>query len=158
MVAGHARALLGDGRRVVNPVTAFYHGGIPGLRPGDLIEPGYDRPHHPGCPWCEARATEKDGGARALVDGLSREHGVYITTHRLYAKHYASLYGRGDLYRVEPVGEARPSAEDTLPTFVTAAARVQAVLDRAVLLTWSERRRLNREWAAADAQWQAVAR
>lgn len=29
-------------------------------------------------------------------------------------------------------------------------ARVVAVLDRAVLLTWSERRRLYREWTATD--------
>ena len=40
---------------------------------------------------------------------------MYATTDRLYAKHYASLWGRGDLYRVEPVGELLESTEDLIP-------------------------------------------
>lgn len=126
----------------------YYHGGVPYLRPGDLIGPGHDRRTHDGCPWCEARA---DGGAHLGIDGPSGEPDrVYATTSRLYAKHYASLWGRGDLYRVDPVGEATPSTEDTFPSITAPALRVVAVLDRAVLLTMTERRRLGREWHAAD--------
>ena len=73
-----------------------------------------------------------------------------MTSRRLYAKHHASLWGRGDLYRVEPVGDVEPSAEDTIETVVCAAARVVAVYDRAVLLSMTERRRLWREWGEAD--------
>lgn len=126
----------------------LFHGGIPGLRVGDLIEPGHGRRHHDGCPWCEARAK---GEAHLGMDGPSqRQDRVYATSSRLYAKHYASLWGRGDLYRVEPVGEAERSTEDSIETWCAPALRVVAVLDRAVLLTMSERRRLDREWAAAD--------
>ncbi|QNJ58119.1 ADP-ribosyltransferase [Gordonia phage Bunnybear] len=126
----------------------LFHGGVPGLRPGDLIRPGHERNHHDGCPWCEARAR---GEAHEGMDGPSqRTDRVYATPNRLYAKHYASLFGRGDLYRVEPVGEVDRSTEDTIETWCAPALRVIAAVDRAVLLTRSERRRLLREWGDAD--------
>lgn len=126
----------------------LFHGGKPDLRVGDLIEPGHERMAHPGCPWCEARTR---GAAHLGIDGPAEDADrVYCTTNRLYAKHYASLWGRGDLYRVEPVGELVPSTEDTLESFKAPALRVAAVIDRVVLLTNSERRRLFREWGAAD--------
>ena len=84
------------------------------------------------------------------MDGPSLMSGVYFTSSRLYAKHYASLWGRGDLYRVEPVGDAVPSSEDSFETWVAPAARIIAVLDRAVLLTNTERRKLSKLWEAAD--------
>lgn len=128
--------------------TRLFHGGVPGLRLGDIITPGHDRQAHEGCPWCEARAK---GEAHQGMDGPSqRADRVYATTNRLYAKHYASLWGRGDLYRVDPVGEVERSAEDTIESYCAGQLRVVAVIDRAVLLTPSERRRLNREWGAAD--------
>ena len=127
----------------------LFHGGVPGLRPGDLIEPGHERRAHDGCPWCEARAR---GEAHVGLDGPSEHRDrVYATTNRLYAKYYASLWGRGDLYRVDPVGTAERSTEDTIESWHAPAFRVVAVLDRAVLLTVSERRRLFREWGEADA-------
>lgn len=126
----------------------LFHGGIPGLRVGDIIEPGHDRHPHPGCPWCEARAN---GDAYRGIDGPSLDSDrVYCTTNRLYAKHYASLWGRGDLYRVEPVGPLVESTEDTVESFKAHALRVVAVYERAVRLTNTERRRLWREWGAAD--------
>lgn len=129
----------------------LWHGGYPGLRPGDLIEPGHARRSHDGCPWCEARAAEAAGGPRPVVDGLALEQGrVYMTSDREYARHYASLWGRGDLYRVEPVGDVARSTEDTIESWTAPAARVIAVYDRAVLLTWSQRRALHRRWTAAD--------
>ena len=42
------------------------------------------------------------------------------------------------------------STEDSLETYTAPAARIVAVYERAVLLTMTERRRLDREWAAAD--------
>ncbi|MCM6776250.1 hypothetical protein NDR87_18850 [Nocardia sp. CDC159] len=126
----------------------LFHGGVPDLRVGEVIEPGHGRRHHDGCPWCEARAR---GEAHLGMDGPSQHADrVYLTPNRLYAKHYASLWGRGDLYRVEPMGELARSTEDSVETFTAPAARVVAILDRAVLLTMSERRRLYREWEAAD--------
>lgn len=139
----------------MTPATPrLFHGGVPGLRPGALIEPGHQRPARDGCPICAARnsgatAYVVDGGEAHAVDGPSqRGDRVYATEHRLYAKFHASMYGRGDLYRVEALGTAEPSAEDP-PAFGVWAApalRVLAAVDRAVQLTWNERRRLWREW------------
>ena len=128
--------------------SRLFHGGVPDLRVGDLIEPGHSRRAHDGCPWCEARAR---GDAHLGMDGPSQHAGrVYATEHRLYAKYHASLWGRGDLYRVEPVGDVQPSDEDSIPSVHTPALKVMAVVDRAILLTNSERRRLYREWGIAD--------
>lgn len=125
----------------------LYHGGVDGLRPGDILTPGHGRKTHDGCPWCEARER---GEAHQGIDGPSQVHGIYTTPHRLYAKHHASLYGRGDVYQVEPVGDVRRSVEDSIETWVCDQARVAAVIHRAVLLTMKERRRLFRDWGAAD--------
>lgn len=129
-------------------MTRLFHGGVPDLRVGDTITPGHERRHHDGCPFCEARAK---GQAHQGIDGPSqRQDRVYATTHRLYARHYASLWGRGDLYRVTTVGSVEHSTEDSFETVCAETLVVAAVLDRAVLLTHSERRRLNREWTEAD--------
>lgn len=132
----------------------LFHGGVPGLRPGDLIEPGHHRPSHDGCPWCAAR---EDG--TATLDPLPA-HGdrVYATPHKLYARFYASLYGLGDLYRVAPVGETLPSREDPIETHTAPAYRVTQVVDRAVRLIPAERRRLARQWEAADLETYGLAR
>lgn len=128
--------------------SRLFHGGVPDLRVGDLIEPGHSRREHDGCPWCEARAR---GKAHLGMDGPSQQSArVYATEHRLYAKYHASLWGRGDLYQVEPIGDVQTSDEDSIPSIHTPALRVVAVVDRAVLLTNSERRRLYREWGVAD--------
>lgn len=127
--------------------TALYHGGVPDLRPGDVIRPGNTRPVHEGCVMCEANAANKAVPGSPLTEHKDR---VYLTPNRLYARHYASLYGRGDLYRVEhPTGLIR-STEDSIETWHAPVAVVAAVIERAVLLTMSERRRLLREWTEAD--------
>lgn len=132
-------------------VLRLWHGGVPGLRPGDLIEPGNARRQHDGCPWCEARAAHAAGGEAPSIDPASGHPDmVYLTPVREYARYYASLWGRGDLYRVEPVGDVVRSVEDTIETWMAPAARVLSVPDRAVLLTMSQRRRLWRMWTAAD--------
>lgn len=128
-------------------MTAYYHGGVDGLKVGDVLEPGHARKKHDGCPWCEAR---ENGEAHLGLDGPSQRQEVYFTTSRIYAKFHASMYGYGDLYRVEPMGDVTRSTEDSMESFTAPSVRIAAILDRAVLFTWSERRRLDREWAAAD--------
>lgn len=123
---------------------ALWHGGVPDLQVGDLIQPGHSRDdRHPGCPFCEARKA----GTASIDLPSARADRVYFTTHRLYAKFHASLYGHGDLYRVEPVGEVERSAEDLFPSFVAPAARVLVVFAREVLLTPGERTAIYLEWA-----------
>ena len=129
----------------------LWHGGIAGLRPGDLIQAGHDRPSHDGCPWCQGRELQASGGPVPTIDTLAtHQDRVYLTPVREYASHYASLVGRGDLYRVDPVGELLHSSEDTIETWTAPTARVLAVVERAVLLTPTQRRRLLRIWTSAD--------
>jgi hypothetical protein len=130
----------------------YYHGGRPGLRVGDVITAELGgRPIHDGCPYCEDRDREAHGGEKGLIDHLpAQKDRVYATPVRLYAKYYASLWGRGDLYRVSPVGEPVRSDEDTFPAFHAEGWRIESVYERAVLLTWTERRRLYREWGEAN--------
>ena len=110
-------------------MTAYYHGGIGGLRPGAMLVPS---PPHvtDGCPICVARAAGRvctvaeyrlwleAFGERAVpvlrslsdakpsdpIDPPSGRQALYITTDLRYARWYAAR-SEGDLYRVEPVGE-----------------------------------------------------
>lgn len=123
----------------------FYHGGAPGLKPGEFIDPEQERKMHEGCKWCEARM---DGTAQH--DTLSQHSEVYFTEDKLYAKYYASMYGRGWLYLVEPVGEYVQSEEDRVPSFRAKQVRVVRVIEKAILLTMNERRVLWKEWGEFD--------
>lgn len=124
----------------------YWHGGQPGLRPGDFIVPS--EPHYlDDCPICQA----KKAGVSTAIDPLSsRPDRVYVTTDREYARFYASKYYRGDLYCVEPLGEIEPSKEDHFPTWTCERARVVSVYDRYVQMTNKQRRSLLRRWKRAD--------
>lgn len=126
----------------------LFHGGVPGLRPGDILDPGHERKEHDGCPWCAARAAGHAGPEG--IDPPSTHQAVYMTPHRLYAAYHASLWGRGDLYQVEPIGELVRSTEDSIETWCAPTAVVLVAIDRVVTLTMNERRRLSRHWQAAD--------
>lgn len=125
----------------------LWHGGAPGLRVGDLLLPGNSRRIHEGCAFCAAR---ENGGTVAGIDPPSAKRAVYVTSDKGYARYYASLWGYGDLYIVEPVGPAEVSPEDHFPSWTTEAARVVAVYQRAIQLTWTQRRALFRRWEIAD--------
>lgn len=121
----------------------FYHGGAPGLRPGDIIEPrpaGDERHYVDGCETCEARRR----GEQRADDDLD-PHLVYVTTDREYARLYASGYPRGGLYRVE-VADDEPMAPspdpEPVPSWGVRQATVVAVLDPLVRMTPAELRRL----------------
>lgn len=120
-----------------------YHGGAPGLRPGDLIvpRPPGDTAHLvDGCPVCQARRA----GAPLPDDDLDPAL-VYVTTDREYARLYAAGYPRGALYRVEPIGD-RVDSPDPMPSWGVTSARVVAVLDALVQLSPAEVRRMLRRW------------
>lgn len=116
----------------------LYHGGVAGLRPGDVIEP-HETKRFDDCPTCQA-----GGDASHLPDR------VFATPVRLYAKHFASKWGHGWLYSVEAVGELVRSEMDSFESYHAAMFRVVGVCEREVLLTMSERRRLMRLWTEAD--------
>ncbi|MEU0275977.1 hypothetical protein [Streptomyces sp. NPDC006307] len=130
----------------------YFHGGVPGLNPGDLLAP-----HRPntvdGCPICAAKAA----GEQPIVPGLGnvdplteRPDRIYITTDREYARFYASKWWLGDLYAVEPMGEVEESTEDLFPTWCAQGAVVVSVVSRAVRLTGKQRRTLLRRWGALE--------
>jgi len=90
-------------------VTAYFHGGIPGLAAGDRVLP----PSMTGTP-----TTADYGGA-----GVCRRDRVYATTELRFARVYAALApfgGRGDVYEVElddpiePDGEGDSAAGDSV--------------------------------------------
>lgn len=127
----------------------YFHGGFPGLKPGDIIRPMPDgqRRNHNDCAICRARNS---GEASPLDSAPAHPDRVYITTDRLYGRFYASLAVRGDLYVVRPVGAMTASDEDHFPTWIAAEAEVVSVYDRAVQLTAGQRRQLLRRWIEAD--------
>jgi len=116
----------------------LYHGGAPGFRAGDRITP-HETKRCDGCPICAA-----GGDANHLSDR------VFATRLRIYGKYYASKWGRGWLYIVEPEGPLERSVADPFETYHAAAFRVVAVSERGVELTMSERRRLYRLWKDDD--------
>lgn len=131
----------------------LWHGGMPGLRPGDVLTGGHERRTHPGCPFCEARSN----GRTLVVDGhpvdgpSARPDRLYLTSDRAYARFYASLWGRGDLYRVEPIGDLEVSVEDhAFPSWIAESATVLSAPERAVLMTMTQRRALLRRWKVGD--------
>jgi hypothetical protein len=123
----------------------YFHGGAPGLKPGDLIEPrppGEGKHLVDGCPTCEARKA----GAPIEGDGLDPTL-IYVTTDREYARIYAGGYPLGALYVVEPIGELTPSP-DPVPSWGCEAAIVSGVYDACVRLSPAQVRRAVRRYAA----------
>lgn len=124
----------------------LYHGGFPGLTVGQVLAGGNERRSHDGCAWCAARTA-----GTAVHDPAShRPDRVYVTTDREYGRFYASLYGYGDLYRVEPVGPVEVSDEDGFPSWTATSVVVRGIVARAVLLTPGQRRRLYARWTRYD--------
>jgi len=107
----------------------YWHGGFPGLRPGDLILP----------------ATES-GAVRTLtawgsLPGYDADHvrpdRVHLTTERASARVFAAAYPDGALYQVEPIGETEPDPDAPDEAIRCERARVVTVYDPCV--RWAER-------------------
>lgn len=131
----------------------LFHGGIAGLKPGDIIAPGHQAlKFHEGCATCEAHARNEHGP----WEPDTPQDRVYGTIDRQYARFYASKVGLGWLYRVRPVGELHESTEDHFPSFWAEEFEVVSVLERAVRLTMRERRRLFMRWGGNEREWQAM--
>jgi hypothetical protein len=127
-------------------VTRYFHGGKPGLDPGDVLVPGPPN-FLDDCPICQ---EVKAGRSTPFEQPTGSPDRLYITSDKEYARFYASKYPRGSLYVVEPLGELEPSTEDRFPTWKVLEARVRSVYDRCVVLTASQRRVLFRRWEVLD--------
>lgn len=128
----------------------LWHGGAPGLRPGDLIEPRPedDRRHLvDGCPTCQAMQSHE------RPEHLARPDRIYVTTDRVYASIYAAGYPRGALYRIEAIGDLEPTGhgpgwDDAAPSWAVPAARVISVYDACVVWGPKDVRRIERRYGA----------
>lgn len=119
-----------------NSLTRYWHGGVPGLRPGDTIRPA-----------ARLRATP-------LIYAVSHAHPsgeaysadpdlAYVTTDKTLAKAFAAkaLHAAGvggDLYNVRPRGPLEPDPDyDHHPgtSFTCTAAKIVAVVERGLTLT-----------------------
>lgn len=125
----------------------LFHGGAPGLSVGDVIVPGMAEARYvDGCPDCEAHKAGHHGPLSG--DPATPPEWVYASEDRQYARYYASRAVKGWLYGVRLDGEVERSAEDP-PEFKSWRGRravVTSVLERAVVLTMRERRRLFVRW------------
>ena len=121
-------------------MSVLYHGGAPDLQPGDHIEPGHSRDIHDDCPICRAR---REKGADA-IEGTGHPEQVYCTRYRDYAALYASMYGKGDVYQVRPVGELEASDEDFDGCYRCDRLVIVRDVERPVTLTPKRRRKVIR--------------
>ncbi|MGW5930545.1 hypothetical protein ACWF2L_30585 [Streptomyces anulatus] len=138
----------------IDPATLprLFHGGAPGLKPGDLIVPG---PPHvvDGCDICAARAAGRDyvvPGVGVIDPPTGRPDRVYVTSDRPYALFHASRYVLGDAYTVQLTADVEASTEDYFPTWCAPYAVVTGVISRAVRLTHAQRGTLVRRWGALE--------
>jgi hypothetical protein len=109
-------------------LTRYFHGGVPGLQPGDRLLPP------------AVTGTERTITRHAHELGASEEHArtdrVYVTTGRDVARVYAAFYPDGALYEVLPVDEmtADPDCRVDGVSWACTAAVVAHVVDPVVLL------------------------
>ncbi len=115
-------------------MSAFYHGGKPGLKPGDYIEP----PSVTGVRTFAGLCREINRWRRlprALLLPDCRDDRVYVTSSRAIAFDYACTYtllpffpGEGTVYRVIPEGRiTRDPGTPNPENFECERARVESV-------------------------------
>ncbi|WP_338683866.1 hypothetical protein QD712_25620 [Streptomyces acidiscabies] len=108
-------------------MSVYFHGGYPGLKPGDLILP----PDLSGTDHRLSRTAAELGGPAYST----RTDVVYVTTGRDVARAFAAFYPDGALYRVQPHGDLEPDPDSGIPglSWQCPTAEVIAVVDPAVL-------------------------
>ena len=121
-------------------MSVLYHGGVPDLKPGDIIEPGHSRDNYDDCPICRAR---REKGA-AAIEGTGHAEQVYCTTMRDYAAEYAAIYGKGDVYQVRPIGDLIESDEDFEGCYRCDRLQIVRIVEKHVVLTPKRRRKIIR--------------
>ena len=121
-------------------MSVLYHGGVPDLKPGDIIEPGHSRDNYDDCPICRAR---REKGADA-IEGTGHQEQVYCTTMRDYAAEYAAIYGKGDVYQVRPIGNLIESDEDFEGCYRCDRLQIVRTVEKHVVLTPKRRRKIIR--------------
>lgn len=97
----------------------WYHGGYPGLVPGDLLLP----PAESGT----TRTLSQHAIAFHAPHGTRRDC-VYLTRTQQVARAYAAMYPDGALYECEPDGPTEPDPDAPADSVMVARARIVAVV------------------------------
>lgn len=82
-------------------MTRYFHGGYPGLKPGDHILP-------PDLSGTDRRLSSYAAEIVGADHPTARTDVVYLTTERNVARAYAAFYPDGALYQALPVGPVEP--------------------------------------------------
>lgn len=133
----------------------LFHGGVPGRKVGDLLVPGMaEHRYVEGCKHCEA---QRDGTLTG-IDPPTPPDWVYACADLPYARWYASRAVYGTLYRVRLEGDVERSVEDPdwSWTYRAPAARVVRVLERDIMLTMPERRKLFARFGGSPAEFKRM--
>lgn len=131
----------------------LWHGGVAGLRRGDILHPGMEQRCIEGCPICDAHRA----GDNHVFDPSTPAGWVYATSSRIYGRFHASKAFKGDLYRVRLLGAVERSREDLhFPTWRAPEARIEKVVERRVILTMKQRRHLFHRWGGSDREFDAM--
>lgn len=101
----------------------FYHGGVKGLKIGDLVLP--------------MSATGKSNTrnyftSEQIKAGHGLAHKVYVTSDLYAAKAYASTMPFGDVYLVEPLGVLQDDIDAPGVSFCCDYAKVISIVQRRV--------------------------
>lgn len=104
----------------------YFHGGVSGLVPGDLIEPPTSNQRA-----MEYRTAVDRGKAMVGQSYVSDPGKVYMTTDLGYARVYADRH-RGDVYEVVPLGQVDKDPDHLQNCFQSFGARVVKVVERQV--------------------------
>ncbi len=102
----------------------WYHGGVPGLVPGDVLLP----PSETG------KSTLLQYAKAIAPDGTQRGDRVYLTTLSSAAAMFAAVYPNGDVYEVVPGSEVEDDPDCLVPDLSAQCARatIVEVVQRAV--------------------------
>ncbi|NJP27068.1 hypothetical protein FLW53_23290 [Microbispora sp. SCL1-1] len=132
------------------PDERLWHGGAPGLQPGDLLLP----PAQTGIATSSdilIALTGFDPHDNGVETDRMRTDRVYLTRDRELARAYAACWtakaehglqvGRGALYVARPIGEVWPDPDLPDVSVECERAEVIAVYDAAVTLPWQKAER-----------------
>lgn len=132
----------------------LFHGGVPGRKVGDVLLPNMaEHRYVEGCKHCEAQRN-----GVAVGDPDTPPDWVYACADKPYARFYASRAVGGTLYRVRLEGDVERSVEDPewSWTYRGRQARVVAVLERNITLTWREWQKLFKRWGGTEAEFESM--
>ena len=108
----------------------YWHGGVRGLNPGDLLLPPTE---HKGPTLMQYAPLCREGSPGAK-DALASGQHVFVTTNKSTARVFAQVYPPpgGALYVVEPVGDVKPDPDCPDESFLCERARIVQVYDGCV--------------------------